>query len=348
MSLGPRFFSGSLAPLGSVIMSVSPANICQVSFVGLGITIISLTMLPKAVQKHVLDYGPRKIKRSSSDDNGKGEEEPEPAPSAFEQALAAVVAHLQVPHSWFISFYVFYLLCSAYWAAQWWSWRQAGPGSEVPNNLFGLIVTRQQTSDLVLASLPATSMVLAQVYIAFTLEAVQTGRRMYEYLCVFKPSKAKMNAEHFLMGFIYYAIMSVAVWVEGSQAIMTAKQHNTKFVPESAFAKIVVGTFFFLLAWVGQYRCHAHLASLKKYSLPEEGLFRYLISPHYTCELSMYVALSIVTAPEGRLVNRTVFSSLLFVLANLGVTADRTKRWYSEKFGAERVAKKWRIIPFVF
>ncbi|CAK7232181.1 hypothetical protein SBRCBS47491_008182 [Sporothrix bragantina] len=316
-----------------------------------------LTLLPAATQKHLLDYGARDTKRAASDDNVQGKDsskrksEQPSEPSALERTVATIVSYLQVPHSWFISFYVFYLVCSAYWAAQWWSWRQEQPGGQVPDNLFGRIVARQQKADLVLAATPATSMALVQVYVAFGLEGLQTGRRLYEYLCVFKPSKAKMNAAHFLLGFMYYAIMSVAVWVEGSQAIVTTRQQ--KLVTDTAaqketVAKIAVGTAFFFLAWVGQFRCHVHLAGLKKYSLPEEGLFRYFISPHYTCEFFLYVALSIVTAPAGRLVNRTVLSSLLFVLAGLGVTADRTKQWYSDKFGAERVAKKWRMIPFVF
>ena len=143
-----------------------------------------------------------------------------------------------------------------------------------------------------------------------------------------------------------------------TEAIMSSVQHDAKFyklqsvsaftVHREALAKVTVGTVIFLLAWVGQFRCHVHLAGLRKYSLPEEGLFRYFISPHYTCEVVLYVALSMVTAPEGTIFNQTVLASLLFVLANLGVTADRTKQWYSDKFGAERVAKKWRMIPFVF
>jgi 3-oxo-5-alpha-steroid 4-dehydrogenase 3 / polyprenol reductase len=140
---------------------------------------------------------------------------------------------------------------------------------------------------------------------------------------------------------------------ELTEAILATKQRDVSAasafsIPNEALVKIVIGTPLFFLAWVGQYRCHVHLAGLKKYSLPDEGLFRYFVSPHYTCEFFLYVALSIVTAPEGKVMNRTVLSSLLFVLAGLGVTADRTKQWYINKFGAERVAKKWRMIPFIF
>ncbi|KAL1889815.1 hypothetical protein Sste5346_008673 [Sporothrix stenoceras] len=344
--------------------SVSPANLCQASFAGLAAAIVALTLLPAATQKLLLDYGARDSKSTvAAEPKGKGtakeddKQAPESEPDLLTRIVAVVVSRLQVPHSWFISFYAFYLICTAYWAAQWWLWRQAdvsGQKTTMPNNLFGRILESQQLSDLVGTPTPATSMALAQVAIAFVLEALQTGRRLYEYLYVFKPSKAMMNVAHFLLGFAYYAIMSVAVWVEGSQAIL-ATRHLVATSPATALAnsnealmKIAIGTPLFLLAWVGQYRCHVHLASLKKYTLPEEGLFRYFVSPHYTCEFFLYVALSVVTAPEGKLFNRTVLSSLLFVLAGLGVTADRTKKWYAEKFGAERVAKKWRMVPFVF
>ncbi|ERS97174.1 3-oxo-5-alpha-steroid 4-dehydrogenase 3 [Sporothrix schenckii 1099-18] len=361
MTLGGfRVIPGGLAPIGSASLSMSPANLCQASFVGLGAAIVALTLLPAATQKLLLDYGARDSKNSTADanaadkNNKDGRPASTPAPGLLERTVAGVVSRLQVPHSWFISFYAFYLLCTSYWAAQWWSWSQAGTVEpKSPDNLFGRILASQQTSDLVWSSTPVASMVLAQMGVAFVLEALQTGRRLYEYLYVFKPSKAKMNAAHFILGFAYYAVMSVAIWVEGSQAILATKHHDastgsTYAINAEALAKILVGTPLFLLAWVGQYRCHVHLASLKKYSLPDEGLFRYFVSPHYTCEFFLYVALSIVTAPDGRLLNRTLLSSLLFVLAGLGVTADRTKRWYSEKFGAERVAKKWRMIPFIF
>lgn len=109
-----------------------------------------------------------------------------------------------------------------------------------------------------------------------------------------------------------------------------------------------MGVPLFVAASASQYQCHKHLASLVKYSLPDTGLFRYLISPHYSSELALYFALSIIAAPEGLFVNRTLVWSELFVLVSLGVTAARTKQWYSDKFGAERVARKWVIIPLVF
>ncbi len=46
--------------------------------------------------------------------------------------------------------------------------------------------------------------------------------------------------------------------------------------------------------------------------------------------------------------NKTVLAGLGFVASNLAVTADSTRQWYGEKFGAERVAGKMRMIPFIY
>lgn len=229
MSLGFDALSGYLSPVRAAVTSVSPAYLCQASFVGLAAAIVTLTLLPAATQKLLLDYGARDSKSTVADPKGKGKAKeddrpdrpaPEPEPDFLSRIVGVVVSRLQVPHSWFISFYAFYLVLTFYWAAQWWSWTQAdavGQKTTAPDSLFGRILQCQQFVDLVGTSNPATSMVLAQVAIAFALEALQTGRRLYEYLYVFKPSKATMNVAHFLLGFAYYAIMSVAIWVEGSR-----------------------------------------------------------------------------------------------------------------------------------
>ena len=104
----------------------------------------------------------------------------------------------------------------------------------------------------------------------------------------------------------------------------------------------------FILAGVAQGRCHRYLAGLKKYSLPQNGMFRFLVCPHYSCECLIYAALMVAAAPEGYWYNRTLSCALLFVLINLGVTASGTRRWYIGKFGSESVASRWVMIPFVF
>ena len=109
-----------------------------------------------------------------------------------------------------------------------------------------------------------------------------------------------------------------------------------------------IGVLIFVFASGIQHDCHAHLASLKKYSLPDHPVFNSLICPHYFAECMIYLALSIIAAPSGHFLNGTIVCALIFVVVNLGVTADGTKRWYEEKFGADKVAGRWRMIPYVY
>ena len=97
-----------------------------------------------------------------------------------------------------------------------------------------------------------------------------------------------------------------------------------------------------------QHRCHKHLASLKKYSLPTDGLFASIVSPHYTCECMIYLGMAVATASAGHMINRTLLCALVLVASNLGVTANGTKKWYEDKFGADSTKGKCKMIPWVF
>ena len=112
--------------------------------------------------------------------------------------------------------------------------------------------------------------------------------------------------------------------------------------------KLSAASVLFFYAWYNQYKCHRYLASLKKYTLPEDGAFKNIVCPHYSFECLLYTALTVAAAPPGKLVNKTVLSGLFFVVINLGITANGTKQWYAEKFGQDKVAKKWMMIPYLF
>ena len=104
----------------------------------------------------------------------------------------------------------------------------------------------------------------------------------------------------------------------------------------------------FILASGIQYDCHAYLASLPKYTLPNHPLFQVIVCPHYFAECLIYTSMTILGAPKGAWINKTMASALAFVIANLGVTASTSKEWYANKFGKEKVAQRWKMIPFVY
>jgi 3-oxo-5-alpha-steroid 4-dehydrogenase 3 len=97
-----------------------------------------------------------------------------------------------------------------------------------------------------------------------------------------------------------------------------------------------------------QYDAHVYLASLKKYTLPEHPIFNLLICPHYSAEAVIYISLAILGAPDSQLVNKTLLAAVIFVMVNLGVSAELTKRWYIETYGEKKVEGRWTMIPGIY
>jgi 3-oxo-5-alpha-steroid 4-dehydrogenase 3 len=104
----------------------------------------------------------------------------------------------------------------------------------------------------------------------------------------------------------------------------------------------------FVIASGIQHECHKHLSSLPKYTLPTHPIFQRLTCPHYTAECVIYLSLAFWAAPDGAMVNRTILSAFVFVSVNLSITAATTKKWYENKFGKEKVASRWILIPYLY
>lgn len=81
----------------------------------------------------------------------------------------------------------------------------------------------------------------------------------------------------------------------------------------------------------------------KHYRVPQAGLFRYMLYPHYLCEwvewAGFWMAAGWGCVPARTFLINEVFSML--------PRAVRGKRWYVERFGDE-VGKKWAVIPGVW
>lgn len=96
-----------------------------------------------------------------------------------------------------------------------------------------------------------------------------------------------------------------------------------------------------------QYQVHKYLASLTSYQVPDHPIFLQtnLICPHYGFEVNIYLALAILTARDFRVFNVTMLCAVFFVVVNLGVTADGTKKWMMRKFPKQRpeIAQRRRM-----
>ena len=168
---------------------------------------------------------------------------------------------------------------------------------------------------------------------------LQGVRRLLESNAYTSTSKSRMWFAHWLLGLVFYLTINVAVWIEdpAGNAIGLA---FTALLPA------------ILMAHVLQHSYHAYLYHLrtenKGYQLPTHRIFSNLLCPHYTCETAIYLMLSILAAPEGRVVNWTLLCGAVFVAVNLGVTAIGTKEWYMEEFGREKVGPRKRMIPGIW
>ncbi|KAI8941197.1 hypothetical protein NX059_002434 [Plenodomus lindquistii] len=173
-------------------------------------------------------------------------------------------------------------------------------------------------------------------HIVWALMLLQGVRRMLESYTFTSSSKSTMWFAHWLLGLGFYLSINVAVWIEGPGS----RQRDWILVPAV------------LTAHVLQHSYHAYLYRIrtegKGYQVPSHPLFSNLLCPHYSCEVAIYALLSVIAAPPHSMVNWTLLCGTVFVATNLGVTAVGTKQWYMNKFGAEKVGPRKRMVPFIW
>lgn len=310
-------------------------------------------MLPAGARRALLTYGARN-EVAGKETKANGEQEKS---GVLETLLAKLAKYTEIPHSAFWHFYVLSATCSALWA-----WQFVTKGT-----LMRFLVEKQIT--IAGSSLPSSNAAkaadLGRVFAAWAMLALQGLRRLYECMYVLKAGKSGMLLAHWLVGVVFYLLMSVAVWIDHagklccvlmvkqlahtrrSQTDIILEYWKTGLSASMVVPGLPVSAALFGYAWLKQLECHNHLASLKKYTLPSDGWFQNIVCPHYTSECLLYFAISLVAARPGKLVNATVLAGLAFAAANLGVTAVGTKQWSAEKFGKDKVEMKWAMIPYL-
>ncbi|KAK0933417.1 hypothetical protein LTR29_014986 [Friedmanniomyces endolithicus] len=300
--------------------------------------------------------------------------------SQSKSTLVAVLdrlADITVPHSWFTSFYVFCVAWSLVWASQ---LLTQGP-------LFRLVAAyatadraRTMTARQVAV---AWAMLLVQgsrrLYESLEFARPSKSRMWFVHwvlgIAFYTATGMAVWVEGIRGCFPSPFTKRRGLLTRTSAAV----QAHTFSLDDIAVTGPDLRTFasilLFILASGIQHDCHAYLASLKSkpapsastktaqmgekhedkshtsggYQLPDHPAFAYLIAPHYTAECLIYLSLTTVAAPQGRAwVNRTLGCALVFVVVNLGATADVTRDWYRGKFGEDAVKGKWRLVPFVW
>lgn len=117
-----------------------------------------------------------------------------------QKALLDIAAQLQVPHSWFIHFYISSVASSIFW------------GYQIATNgaVLAYIISLSANSGFA-----TSSMTFNQVVITWTFMTLQGCRRLLECLTLVKPSKAQMPILSWLLGIAFYISVGLSIWIEG-------------------------------------------------------------------------------------------------------------------------------------
>lgn len=167
---------------------MDPALLCRVFFT-LGTAVnIGGTLIPTFRQK-IMNYGSRRSDTPSKDDPEK--------PKGQIIKLFNFIASLQVPHTWFIHYYLASVASSIFWASQ----------ILFTGRAFEFIASHSQPS--------STGMTVNQVFLAWLFMALQGTRRLYECVTLTKPSQSKMWFGIWLIGIAYYLVIGISVWIDG-------------------------------------------------------------------------------------------------------------------------------------
>ncbi|KAI6250257.1 Polyprenol reductase [Erysiphe necator] len=300
--------------------------LCKIFFLS-GSTVCFGGVLLSSFRHQIMEYGSRSTYKTAR--IGKQKQ-----PLSLTTSFSSWIASFRVPHSWFTHYYIASLISSYFWLYQIITYGAA-------LRFIKSISTIQSFT---------VSMSINQILLTWLLMTIQGSRRLLESLTLMRASnQSQMWVGIWIMGIIFYLVMGITVWIEGISRI----DHDTPFGEFSSLyseftLKTSLALAIFILASIIQNICHRHLFSLQKYSLPNHRLFQWVTCPHYTCECFIYLSLALISAPYDRLFNSTVFMGFIFVVSNLAVTADGTKKWYDSKFGRDKVIAKWRMVPLLY
>lgn len=147
-----------------------------------------------------MDYGPRQQQATPPDETKvKGEANKDGTKKGSGNQLTWLIHALEVPHSWFLHFYILSFGLSIFWGYQY--------------------ITRGSVMDFIVKSQVhngGKGVDLGRTCVAWVLLLCQGARRLYESLAVQKKGKSAMNSIHWAVALVYYGCMSVSIWIEGS------------------------------------------------------------------------------------------------------------------------------------
>jgi 3-oxo-5-alpha-steroid 4-dehydrogenase 3 len=121
-----------------------------------------------------------------------------PKSATFKRILDQV-ASWQVPHRYFLHFYIASVVSTLFWAGE---LLRRGP-------VFVAISSQVDPGK------DTPSMSFNQLTLCWALMAIQGTRRLWESIALAKPSRSKMWFVHWILGVAFYIAMGMSIWVEG-------------------------------------------------------------------------------------------------------------------------------------
>lgn len=243
-----------------------------------------------------------------------------------------ILQSIRVPHSWFKHFYVLATTSSLLWAYQ--------IGTQ--GYAFRLIAGTQKTLPYQeVGSMDGIAMRTVYVQLLFFVHA---SRRLYESFTLDKKSTSTMWIGHWIMGLLHYFAVGAALWVDAAPVL--ARWEVLRVGPPSMTTMafhVVPATGLFVLLNISQHHIHRYLyvlPSSPRVSVPDKGVFKHAISPHYGSEIGIYACLFWLSSSSFSAPNWTMLCVLCFVATNLGVSAQVSKERYAASFGDRVVAGK--------
>lgn len=162
--------------------------------------LFSMQVLPENARKALFAYGAR---RPAHTQHGPNSQAPAQKAEAKADSLLVLTSYAQVPHSWFIHFYI----ASVSWSI-FWGWQYISKGS-----IMRAMAEMQHRSAV---ENQAPEVDLSATLVTWLLMSSQGARRLFECLFVAKPGSSPMSALHWALGVVYYTVVGISVWIRGS------------------------------------------------------------------------------------------------------------------------------------
>ncbi|KAJ2658225.1 hypothetical protein IW148_004781 [Coemansia sp. RSA 1199] len=231
-----------------------------------------------------------------------------------------------------------------------WIWRSCRPGAQdlTCTHMFAAAVQLESwigrdPPDTVPAAETSTRALAAVV--GLSMYCIHVATRLKE--CVFDQptTDARMHVGQYAVGMVFYIATPFAIVADAYCA--------RSWQPVSLWM-VAAAVALFAFASLHQWRCHRILFQLRRiklqhgtagsYALPSGDLFEYVSSPHYLCEILVYVSLWMAAGFQAP----TLLCVVIWTAVNLSITAHESQVWYRRTFGDLFPQNRRMLLPFIW